>query len=140
MECNGRVLSTQENMAKVEMRREGCGGCTACHIGSLAEREDVIIDARNEVHAQKDDLVHLEISGRTVMHASAIIFMLPLTGFLIGFLIGYYPLWLIFESSRELVALGCGFALMGLSYIPVRYLGNKSEFDFEIIDVMERPG
>ena len=114
MDCNGKVLEVNDNMAKVLMRREACGDCSACHIGSMAKREKVIVDATNDVHAKVDDLVHLEISGKKMMEASAIIFMIPLAGFFAGFFIGYYPLWFWINSSRDLLSIGCGFFIMAI--------------------------
>lgn len=138
MNCNGKVLGVNKDMARVLIRPEGCGGCTACHIGSMIDKEPLEVKALNEAGAEKDDLVHLEIPGRKVIEASAVLFMIPFAGFIAGFLIGYYPVWSLIHASRELIALGLGFALLAFSFLLVKYLGEKSNFVYVIKEVVSQ--
>lgn len=125
-----------KEIAKVQIKPEGCGGCTACHIGSMIEQEPIEVNAFNEVKAERGDLVHVEIPGRKIIEGSAVLFMIPFIGFIAGFFIGYYPLWFLTHTSRDLVALVCGFVLLTLSYTLVRYLGGKSDFEYVVKEVL----
>jgi len=131
MNCNGNVVQGGE-IALVHVESGSCGKCHACGFGAVAERKEMEVKAFNKVGARKGEKVELELSGKKVMQASAIIFLIPFAGFIIGFLIGYYPLWYLIHSSRPLIALLCGVVLMAASYFLVRALGNRSDFEFVI--------
>lgn len=136
MECNGKVLSVNKEIARVQIKPEGCGGCTACHIGSMVKQEPLEVNALNEAGAERGDLVHVEVPGKKIIEGSAVLFMIPFIGFVAGFMIGYYPIWFLTHTSRDLIALVCGFLLLALSYILVRYLGEKSKFEYVVKEVV----
>jgi len=120
------------DIAMVRVESGACGKCHACGFGAVADRKQMEVKAFNKIGASKGEKVELELSGKKVMQASAIIFLIPFAGFIIGFLIGYYPLWYLTHTARPLIALVCGVALMAASYFLVRVLGNRSDFEFVI--------
>jgi positive regulator of sigma E activity len=131
MNCSGNVVQDGE-IALVNVESGSCGKCHACGFGAVAERKEMEVKAFNKVGAHNGEKVELELSGKKVMQASAIIFLIPFAGFIIGFLIGYYPVWYLIHSSRPLIALLCGVVLLAASYFLVRALGSRSDFEFVI--------
>ena len=131
MNCSGDVVQGGD-IAMVRVESGACGKCHACGFGAVADRKQMEVKAFNKIGASKGEKVELELSGKKVMQASAIIFLIPFAGFIIGFLIGYYPVWYLIHTARPLLALVCGVVLMAASYFLVRALGNRSDFEFVI--------
>lgn len=137
MQCTGTVLDSRGGIARVLIESSGCDQCRACGFGAIREKKSMEVNAENRVGAEKDDRVHLELSGKKVMSASAILFLVPFLAFIIGFLIGFYALGPIVGAHyRTLVSLVLAFLLLGLSYYPVHVLGEKQgDFQFVIISL-----
>lgn len=119
-------------LAAVKIETGDCGECHACGFGAVKNRKSMEVYASNEAGAKTGDRVILEASDRKVVSASAIIFLIPFFAFLTGILIGYFPLWYLFDAARVPVALICGFLFLGGSLYLVHVLGNRSEFVFVI--------
>lgn len=121
------------HIAKVYIESKGCDHCQACGFSSIREKKALEVNALNDIGASKGDTVHLEVSGKKVMRASAIVFLIPFSGFIVGFVLGFFiasPLgW---HNGGSLLGLILGVVLMGASYFLVSSLGNKSEFEFII--------
>jgi positive regulator of sigma E activity len=89
----------------------------------------------NKIGAKKDDKVHLEVSGKKVMSASAIVFLIPFGGFIVGFLLGFFVVGpLVGHNIKTPMGLILAFVFLAASYYIVYLLGNKSEFEFVIKD------
>jgi len=133
MECIGRVLKTTGDTATVLIETSGCDRCHACGITAIQEEKQLEVRALNRLGAGEGDSVRLEMSGRKVMAASAVLFLIPFLGFVAGLLIGYYGMGaLVGDHYRMLAALLLAFGLLALSYIPVARYGKK-ETDFEFV-------
>jgi sigma-E factor negative regulatory protein RseC len=134
MQCTGTILDGG-NIARVYIESKGCDHCQACGFGAIREDKALEVNALNDIGASKGDRVHLEVSGKKVMSASAIIFLIPFGGFLLGFLLGFFlasPLgW---HNGGPPLGLLLGLAGLAGSYYLVHLLGNKSEFEFIIKD------
>jgi len=130
MQCTGTVLETQGEIAKVYIESKACDHCQACGFGAVRDKKAMEVNALNKLRARKGDSVHLEVSGKKVMSASAIVFLIPFAGFIVGFLVGYFiiGLWV----SKTPAALISGLVLLAASYYFVYLLGNKTEFEFVI--------
>ena len=103
MQCTGTVLDREGGIARVLIESSGCDQCRACGFGAIREKKSMEVNAENRVGAEKDVRVHLELSGKKVMSASAILFLVPFLAFIIGFLIGYFGINLWFKrlSARH---------------------------------------
>ena len=132
MRCTGTVVDGTGNVARVLIESSACGDCHQCGFGSSSDDKRIEVNALNKVNADKGDPVFLEVSGRRVMEASAVLFLVPFGGFIIGFLIGYYPVWYLVGAARTLIAVALAFACLVASYYPVHLLGERSEFEFVI--------
>lgn len=132
MQCTGTVLN-DGRIAKVRMETNACDQCHACGFGAVREKKSMEINALNEIGARKGDQVHMEVSGKKVMGASAIVFLIPFGGFMLGLLLGFLlaaPLgW---EGGQTPLGLLLGVAILASSYYLVHLLGNRSEFEFVI--------
>jgi sigma-E factor negative regulatory protein RseC len=136
MKCTGTVIENRGNIARVFIESKACDHCQACGFGAVREEKALEVNALNDVGAREGDQVHLEVSGRKVMEASAILFLIPFGGFILGFLLGYFALGPLVHA-RTASALIVGFALLAASYYLVYLLGNKSEFQFIVKSVLE---
>jgi positive regulator of sigma E activity len=141
MQCIGKVLENKGDVARVLIESGQCDHCHACGFGAVREQKSMEVNALNRVGAKAQEKVYLQVSGRKVMGASAILFLIPFGGLVVGFLIGYYPLWYIFGTARTGISLITAFALLAASYFLVYVLSAKSEFEFEIQGLAgEEPG
>lgn len=127
MQCTGTVIEGGAETARVRIESRACDHCHACGLGALKQEKAMVVDALNRIGAEKDDVVHLELSGKRVMSASAILFLIPFGGFMVGFLLGYFPLFWLVGTARVPLALVA--ALVGLiaSYYLVKVLGDRYE-------------
>lgn len=132
MRCTGTVVKRNGDVARVLIESSACGECEACGFGAVSREKGIEVNALNEVGAEKEDSVFLEVSGKKVIEASAVLFLIPFGGFIAGFLIGYYPVWYLLGTARTLVSVILAFAFLAASYYPVHLLGARSEFEFVI--------
>ncbi|WHH59997.1 SoxR reducing system RseC family protein [Petroclostridium sp. X23] len=77
MEQIGKIVSTNGNMAEVQIQRAtacggDCGKCSGCAPTAMK------INARNEVHAQIGQMVRLASSTRNILAAAFIVYIVPI--------------------------------------------------------------
>jgi sigma-E factor negative regulatory protein RseC len=135
MKCTGTVLQSKGEIARVYIESNACDQCHACGFGAVRDKKAMEVNALNDVGAEEGDQVHLEVSGKKVMEASAIIFLIPFAGFILGFLLGYLAIGPLVHAKTA-SGIIVGFALLAASYYLVYLLGNKSEFEFIIKEVL----
>ncbi|MFH1150701.1 MAG: SoxR reducing system RseC family protein [Actinomycetota bacterium] len=130
MKCEGTVVEGGD-IAVVRMESMACDHCQACGFGAVRDRKSLEVNALNDLGARKGDRVFLEVSGKVVMGASAIVFLVPFAGFVVGLLIGF-GLGALLDISGAALGLIIGFALMAASYYLVYLLGRRQKFEFII--------
>jgi sigma-E factor negative regulatory protein RseC len=135
MKCIGTVVESRGDIARVYIESNACDQCHACGFGAVRDKKAMEVNALNGVGAEEGDQVHLEVSGKKVMEASAILFLIPFAGFILGFLLGYFAIGPLLHA-RTASALITGFLLLAASYYLVYLLGNRSEFEFIIKEVL----
>lgn len=64
-----------------------CGDCHQC-AGCGAAKETLVLRARNLIGARPGDLVVIESGSSSVLKAAAVLYILPLVLFLLGYLLG----------------------------------------------------
>ncbi len=85
VEC-GVVKKTENNLAWVTVvKGNQCQGCTACN--SFGEGSAQLI-AQNDLAAQPGESVEVEIDPKQVVKHSAIVFLLPVIGLIVGYFLG----------------------------------------------------
>lgn len=136
MKCTGTVLEGKGEIARVLIESKACDHCQACGFGAVSDQKAMEVNALNHIGAETGDTVHLEVSGKKVMQASAILFLIPFACFIAGFLLGYFAIGPLFGAPTP-VAVITGFLVLAASYYLVYLLGNRSEFEFVIKGVVE---
>ena len=75
----------------VHIRQSACSGdCHQC-AGCGAAEESLTLNARNHIGAQPGDLVTIRSESGPVLQAAAVLYVLPLVLFFVGYLVG--TLW-----------------------------------------------
>lgn len=137
MDCNGKVLRVTGDRAIVQIDQKACENCHACALGADGGGRRMEVEARNPLRARENDLVSLKISGRKLIGAFATTFMIPFAGFIVGFLLGYFPLSGLVQLDKTLLGILCAFLFTALSYWAVHQVGKKYEFQFEVDDILK---
>ena len=128
-EVNGEMLTI------VFERHEACGDCHACHHGSEnCKKHTITIRGKAEI----GDEIVVAMDESHVMAASAMAYMIPFAGFMLGFFLG----WLVAPklggwNSEFVMAL---FAVLGtaLAYVVMRLLDpifSKDRWEPRIVSV-----
>jgi sigma-E factor negative regulatory protein RseC len=117
-----------ENMATViHVRQSACSGdCHKCS-GCGAQQETLELTARNPIGAKPGDLVVMEAETGPVLKAAAMLYLLPLGLFFLGYLLGQV-LW----GRGGLVGCLAFAAAIGLSVCYDRLMGKKKETEYTI--------
>ncbi|MHB8779871.1 MAG: SoxR reducing system RseC family protein, partial [Candidatus Geothermincolia bacterium] len=140
MLCTGTVVGRQDGIALVHIESQECDHCQACGFGAVRDKKAMEVRAQNDIGARIGDRIQLEVSGKKIMSASAIMFLIPFGGFILGLLLGFGLAYLLgLDSWATPLGLVLGVVLMALSYRIVRTLGNKTEFEFVIKDFVSEP-
>ena len=72
----------------MHVRQSACSGdCHKCS-GCGAVQEKMLISADNAIHAQVGDLVKISASSSRVLLSAAVLYLVPLILFFIGYLVG----------------------------------------------------
>ena len=134
---NGVINKIQDNTAWLTVvKGEQCQGCNACSAFGEGSAELV---ARNEIAAKLGERVEVEIDPQKVVKHSAIVFLLPVFGLILGYFLGVSyltKLGLAKEGAGILGSLGS----MALNFVGIfvydRKLGKSNEINARIIRVL----
>ena len=86
MEERGLVLEIEEKVAKVQIEcKVACGFCYACSTGL---DNKMIIEAENEIGAKVGERVKIETDPHRYLMAVLVVYIFPLMGLVIGYIIG----------------------------------------------------
>ena len=122
-----KAIGEDGNATVIHVRQSACSGdCHKCS-GCGAQQETMELTARNPIGAKPGDLVVMEAETGPVLKAAAVLYLLPLGLFFLGYLLGQV-LW----GRGGLV--GClAFALaIGLCVCYDRLMGKKKETEYTI--------
>lgn len=136
MEMMGKVVSVNDGIAKLEVRRNGgCGGgCSSC-ASSCSDASIEIIDVINTLQAEAGDIVEIKADSSRVLKYMMILYGIPLLFLLIGSIGGY----LYFGNTvSEFIPLLVGIIAMVIGFIIVKIVDSKSNLSSEQINTMTR--
>ena len=85
----GLVVNVEANNAYVQIdRKTACESCKACGLGTSDEKS-IIVQAINNIKAQKGDIVELDLESPDVLLAAFIIYGIPLLALILGIFASY---------------------------------------------------
>jgi sigma-E factor negative regulatory protein RseC len=131
LEETGRVIKVDGLQATIEMsRHSACAHCGICIAGCQDKME---ITAENRLGAGINDLVKVAISGPVILRSAFVVYMVPLFGLVLGYLVGRR-----IGGEKLGVALGiCGVLLVlyGLHYYD-RKLKKENKLIVHITEIL----
>lgn len=102
-----------------------------------SEEQEQVVRAQNNVGASVSDLVRIEMSGGSIVTAAMWAYLFPLTGFVVGLLLG--------SAARfsEMVTATLGLGFLVISYLLTRYavepwLRRQQKYQLVVTEIMER--
>lgn len=120
MEEMGRVLEVTGDIAKVGIKRKSeCSGCEAKKSCLEVTSGEMVLEARNDARAKQGELVKVYLKSETAIAASAIVYLIPILFFLIGFAGGALVAWFLGLTATELVGIITAFVFLTLSYFAI---------------------
>lgn len=133
MTQNAIVKKTfDDNTAQVAVQRESaCGGnCAAC--GGCKSMNIIIARAKNTVHAVQGDKVTIQSSTPRILSAAAMVYLVPLLTFFLGYFIGAA---LELSEKLSIAASLVGLFAGSIAVVFFQRSRGKNSVSFEIISV-----
>lgn len=136
MDQVGRVISTNDGMAKLEVKRVGgCGtNCAACSASCEANPE--YIEIINTLGAKPGEFVEIVSDSGRVLKFMLMLYGIPLVFMIVGFLIGYQ----IFSGNpnQEIMSLVVGLLALVISGFVLKVIDKNSNASSSSINSMTR--
>lgn len=133
-----RVISVEGNRAKVIHKRPtAChGDCDHCAggCGSMAATEKIIVDAENLIGAKPGDNVVIEGESGKVAWAIALVYVIPLVLFFVGYFLGQGLMFLPAVVGILGFAIGLTIAVL----VSRRQIRTGKEIRFRIVSFAEK--
>ena len=124
-----------EELVVVFERHEACGDCHACMHGSEdCAKHTIRIRGRAEV----GDIVEVEMDDSHIVAETAVAYMIPFAGLVLGLFGGWALSRVITAINEELIMAMCAVVGMALAYVVMRVLDpvfSKGRWEQKIISV-----
>ncbi len=123
MEQIGVVVETFGHMARVRARRHtACSQCGKCDGGlhSMGSPRELTIMAKNPLGAREGEVVEVKLGAQGVLLAAFLVYIIPLLGFFLGYILGRWLAGMYALAQVEAVGIGTGFLLLAASYFFLR--------------------
>lgn len=121
-------------------RPEACGECHNCMRGSEDCNKHVI---RLHGKAERGDVVEVEMDDTHVMAASALAYLIPLAGFILGLFAGWMLRGVLPAFNEELLMALCAVIGTGAAYFVMRALDphfSRGRWEPKIVSVSKPAG
>ncbi|MDK2867172.1 MAG: sigma-E factor negative regulatory protein RseC [Clostridiales bacterium] len=120
MDRTGVIVSVDKEFSKIKLlRHTACGSCGACHLGD--EQKDVMLVAKNDVHAEVGDMVEVSMGTSGVLSAAFIMYMIPLMSLFVGLVAGIGILnGMHYSGNVEMAAAVIGLLFMAGAFLIIR--------------------
>lgn len=134
----GEITDVDRGVATVRIQRNpSCGSCTACGMGK--NQKEMFLKVSNDLGAGLGDWVELDLEAVSLLKASAIVYLIPLIGLIIGVGLGYL-LASKFSGNAELYGALGGILLTVLSFLGIKALdpvfSKKGEYSPKMISII----
>lgn len=136
MDQVGRVISTNEGMARLEVKRvAGCGtNCKGC--ASSCEVKAEYIDLINTLDAKPGEFVEIVSDTGRVLKFMLVLYGVPLLFLIAGFLVGYQMF--AGNPNQEIMSLGVGILALVISGFIIKLIDKNSKASSSSINAMSR--
>lgn len=124
MAKEGMVIKTESTKASVLITRKGACGGEGCSKCSGCEHQTQVIECANYISAKVGDRVQISGDDSSMLKYTALLYLVPLTFFLIALISSYY----ILENkigNFELASFGIGLVGLLIGYIIVKFIDKK---------------
>lgn len=142
MKDNGIVVSTKEDMAKVEVDCfvESCQNCRARSLCIGQNQSRGLIVVKNSLHATPGDKVEIEILETRYNKVLILLFGSLLTAALLGLAAGYFSSSLLPLSSSQSSLLGLLLGIILAGWGLFRFFRKKNDQDLYpvVIDIIKK--
>ncbi|MBS7527740.1 SoxR reducing system RseC family protein [Fusibacter paucivorans] len=120
MDRTGVIVSVDKEFSKIKLlRHTACGSCGACHLGD--EQKDVMLVAKNDVHAEVGDMVEVSMGTSSVLSAAFIMYMIPLMSLFLGLVAGLGILnGIQYSGNVEMASAVIGLLFMAGAFLVIR--------------------
>ncbi len=113
----GRVFEVGQGVAKVTMERhEACKNCHACDMG---KSQEMIMTATPLCDVKVGDLVEVHLENKDFLKATLIMYGIPLSALVLGFVLGYYGAE-FFSFNGDVVGFITGIVFMKLAFLWIK--------------------
>lgn len=121
----GKIIDISTDKVKIQLdRSSACGSCNAC---SKMQNGSFIIEALNPGGVEVGQYVTIELPGKVFLQSVMLLYSIPLTGFLLGVVIGYIVAKIFgWVRYKELVSMISGILMLAGTFIVIRNLSEKS--------------
>lgn len=117
MQEEGLIVEVRGELAKVEIQRSSaCGHCHACQMGTNGM---MIAEVQNPVNAKVGEKVKIETPSGAVLKATFMVYIFPLTGLAVGYIIGKAI------THSELIGIGLGIGMIVFSFFLLHWYDKK---------------
>lgn len=119
MDQIGKVIGIEQGIATVELERSSaCAKCGICHLG---ETQTIQIEVENSIGAAVGQRVLIAVGERSVLKASAILYLIPLLALVAGIGLAFL-LDHVFglPGKTDWWGIGMGLALFLLAFVAIR--------------------
>lgn len=135
------VIKAERGRATIKVERKtACGDCAnKCMIG----RDNLSVETtvKNTVDAKVGDKVIVEMSFQDLLSASKIVYLIPLTAFILGALLGFYVIKDSWGIDKDLMGFLMAVLFTAICYIGIKVADAKGlfkdKFNMQIIDIYQ---
>lgn len=139
MNQQGYIIEVvDEKTAKLKMQRHSaCASCGKCITSS--EKKDILVEVENTIGAKVGDHVEVNMENVKVLKATALAYLIPLLGLLVGTIGTYFILESIgIKSNIEMISALVGFLTTFICYFILKKNDKKFKDSKDFIPIITK--
>lgn len=139
MNQQGYIIEVvDEKTAKLKMQRHSaCASCGKCITSS--EKKDILVEVENTIGAKVGDHVEVNMENVKVLKATALAYLIPLVGLLVGTIGTYFILESIgIKSNIEIISALVGFLTTFICYFILKKNDKKFKDSKDFIPIITK--
>lgn len=112
------IESLGPNRAMMKMKRmSACAQCGKCKSLGDSESDEIVVEVENSIGAEVGDYVEVSMDDINILQATALVYILPLIGLMLGVFITYFVMIKLGKANIAEITGGIvGIATMMLAY------------------------